>query len=89
MKRYFIETNGYNCIAFVDSDNKAIVFDEICFDETLTIEYVKKADFSNLDGCETAQECINAIGGESNNITLVDNFDDEFTNSEDVTITEF
>lgn len=88
MKRYFVETNGYNCVAFVDENNKAIVLHDECFDEPLTIKYAKNADYSNIDGCETAEECICAMGGESNNVVFIDNFD-EFQNDDNVTVTEF
>ena len=88
MKRYFVETNGYNCVAFIDDNNNAIVLHEGCFDEPLTIESVKMNDYSNLDGCETAEECIHEMGGETNNVVFINDFE-KFTNDDNVTVTEF
>lgn len=64
MKRYFVETNGYNCVAFVDNNGKAYVFHEETFDEELTFEYAKSVDYSNVDGCETAEEIAACTGGD-------------------------
>ena len=65
MKRYFVETNGYNCVAFVDGNGKAYVFHEEAFDEELTFEYAKSADYSNVEGCETAEEIACSVDGEN------------------------
>lgn len=62
MKRLFIETNGYNMVAFVDDEEKAFVLHEQSFDKALTLETAKNADYSNLDGCKTAEECVYAMG---------------------------
>ena len=62
MKRIFAETNGYNVVLFVDDNNNAFVVDEAAFDEELTLEVAKNADYSNYDGCETAEECQAAQG---------------------------
>lgn len=62
MKRFFIETNGYNMVAFVDDKNKAFILHEQSFDTELTLETAKNADYSNLDGCKTAEDCAGAMG---------------------------
>lgn len=62
MKRYFVKTNAYNMVVFVDDTGMAYIIHEESFDEPLTIDVAKNADYSNLDGCETADECYWAIG---------------------------
>lgn len=62
MKRYFVETNGYNCVAFVDDNGTAYIVHENNFDEPLTLDVAKTADYSNFDNCGTAEECAQAIG---------------------------
>lgn len=62
MKRYFCKTNAYNCVVFVDDEGKAFIIDETSFDEVLTLDVAKNSDYSNLDGCETAEECAQCIG---------------------------
>ena len=62
MKRYFIETNAYNSVAFVDGNNKAYIFHEEAFDEPLTLDVAKKADYSSTDDCKTALEIAYAVG---------------------------
>lgn len=84
MKRYFVETNGENFVAFVDGDNKAYMVDAAAFDEKLTIEVAKEADYSNFDGCETAEECANSIGTSEAFDNIIDWNEDEYEN-----VTEF
>lgn len=67
MKRYFIETNAYNCVAFVDENNKAYIFNQIDFDENLTFEAAKNADYSNTDNCKTALEIAYSVGDDPEN----------------------
>lgn len=62
MKRFFIETNGGNMIAFVDDKNKAFVLYDQSFDKELALETARNADYSNLDGCKTAEDCDGAMG---------------------------
>ena len=62
MKRYFVETAGYNMVAFVDDNGECYILHEGSFDEPLTLEVAKNADYSNLDGCETADECAECMG---------------------------
>ena len=62
MKRFFVETEDYNMVAFVDDEGKAFIIDETNFDEVLTFDVAKNSDYSNLDGCETAEECAYSIG---------------------------
>ena len=77
MKRYFAETNGYNCVLFVDDKGKAVVIQEEVFDEPLTLEVAKAADYSNFDNCETAEEA-NANYGNGEN--LINFNEDEYEN---------
>lgn len=62
LKRYFIETNAGTMVIFADSYGKCYVFPDTCFDERLTLKYAKTADYSGIDGCETADEIRAAIG---------------------------
>lgn len=64
MKRFFVETNAYNFVAFVDENGKGYYVDEKLFDDDLTIDVAKNGDYSAFDGCETAEECAAAIGSE-------------------------
>lgn len=56
MKRYFVETNAYNMVAFVDELGKAFVYDETAFPQDLTLEVAKDTPYENIDGAETAEE---------------------------------
>ena len=62
MKRFFAKTNGYNAVIFVDKNGNGYVIDESLFNEPLTLNAAKNADYSNFDGCETAEECAASIG---------------------------
>lgn len=62
MKKYYVKTNAYDCVMLVDDFGKAYVCYEEIFDEPLTLEVAKNTDYSNFDGCETAEECAFAIG---------------------------
>lgn len=64
MRRYFVKTNAYSCVIFADGSGKGYyIFDEMPFDEPLTLEVVKRADYSNVEGCETLEEiAANAYG---------------------------
>ena len=84
MKRYFVKTEDYSFVAFVDSESRAYVIDESAFDERLTIEVAKAADYSNLDGCETAEECAYCIGIAEPFDNIIDFNADEYEN-----VTEF
>lgn len=84
MKKYFVETNGYNCVAIVDKEDNALILHEECFNEPLTLESAKRADYSNLNGDETVEECLASMGGDLPNIELVEDF---FTISDEVKIT--
>ena len=79
MKRYFVETADYSFVAFVDSENRAYLIDETAFDEKLTIEVAKVADYSNLDGCFTAEECANCIGTAEAFDNIIDFNADEYS----------
>lgn len=57
MKRYYAEDAvGQACVLFVDDDRKAVFINETAFDEELTLEVAIAADYSNFDGCKTAEE---------------------------------
>ena len=56
MKKYFVETQDYNFVAFVDDNNKAVIVPEEAFNEPLTLEVAKAADYSNLEDFDTAEE---------------------------------
>ncbi|MCM1543441.1 MAG: hypothetical protein NC121_19620 [Blautia sp.] len=57
MKRYFAKDSvGEAVVLFVDDNRKAVYINETAFDEELTLEVAKAADYSNLDGCKTAEE---------------------------------
>lgn len=64
MKRYFVETNGYNFVAFVDENNKGYYIDEMVFEEDLTLDVAKNHDYSAIIDCKTAEECAVAILGD-------------------------
>lgn len=66
MKRFFVKTSGYNMIVFVDKNGNGYVIDETAFDEPLTLNAAKNADYSNFDGCETAEDCAASIGINNN-----------------------
>lgn len=53
MKRYYVQTNAYNFVAFTDN-KKAVVINESAFDKPLTFEVAKTADYSNFDGYKTS-----------------------------------
>lgn len=67
MKKLFVETNADNAVLFVDAQERAyLVFDSCIYWENyhkdLTLEAARNEDYSNLDGCETADECKCAQG---------------------------
>lgn len=62
MRRFYVETNAYSMVIFVDENGKGFTIFEDQFDEPLTLEVAKNADYSNLDGCKTAKECAMAMG---------------------------
>lgn len=56
MNRYFVETNAYNMVAFVDDSGKAYVYDENAFPQELTLEVAQATQYENIDGAKTAEE---------------------------------
>lgn len=56
MKRYFVETQDYNFVAFADATGRAAVIDEAAFDEPLTLEVAKRTDYSSVEGFDNAEE---------------------------------
>lgn len=79
MKRFFVETEDYTMVAFVDDEGKAFIIDETSFDEVLTFDVAKNSDYSNLDGCETAEECAQCIGTAEAESNVIDFDEDEYT----------
>lgn len=57
MKRLFVTAEDYNAIIFADKNGNGYVIDE-----SLTLDVAKNADYSNFDGCETAEDCAASIG---------------------------
>ena len=56
MKRLFVKDEvGEAVVLFVDKAGKAVYITESAFNEPLTLEVAKKADYSNFDGCEDAE----------------------------------
>lgn len=43
-------------VLFVDESGKAVFINEMAFDEPLTLEVARHADYSNFDSCEDAEE---------------------------------
>lgn len=62
MKKLFVETAGYSMVVFADENGMCYCFHEESFDEPLTLEVAKKTDYSNCDGCNTAEEIKDCIG---------------------------
>ena len=57
MKRYFAKDSvGEAVVLFADESGKAVFINDTAFDEELTLEVAKQADYSNFDNCETAEE---------------------------------
>ena len=83
MKRFFVETEDYNCVVFADENGKGYVIDETAFDEELTLDVAKNADYSNLDGCETAEECAQCIGTAEAEQNVIDFDPDEYVSVEE------
>ena len=62
MKRVFVTAEDYNMVVMADDNGRGFVIDETAFDEPLTLEVARNADYSSFDGCETAEECAESIG---------------------------
>lgn len=86
MKRYFVKTNAYNCVVFADGSGKGYVFRETEYNEPLTLKVAQKADYSNVEGCETLEEIAANAYGEKGII----NFDpDDFYSNPECEMVEF
>lgn len=70
MKRFFVKTNDYNMVIFVDKNGNGYIIDETAFDEPLTLDVAKNANYSNFNDCETAEDCAASIGVDDNIITF-------------------
>lgn len=89
LKRYFVKTNAYNFVAFVDDEGKAypiFTFDDKNgkeWDElNMTLMAAKNGDYSGIEGCRDAYEVCADVDGDTSKIF---NFDeDEYEN-----VTEF
>lgn len=87
MKRYFVETQDYNFVAFTDDKNKGfLMVDEQAFDEKLTLEVAKAADYSTIEDFEDI-EGANANYSDGNNL-INESFEDYVENN-DVKYCEF
>lgn len=62
MKKYFVETNADNMVVFADNNGKCFAIPDKAFDERLTLDVAENADYSNFDGCDTAEQCAYAMG---------------------------
>lgn len=81
LKRLFAQdVNGESVVLFVDENGKACYLNDTAFAEPLTLEVAKKADYSNFDNCETAEEAAaNYYTGEN----LIDYNPDEWETVEE------
>lgn len=81
LKRYFVETNAYNFVAFVDEERKAYpVFtfgdkngkewDEL----NMTLTAAKNGNYSCIEGCRDAYEVCADVDGDTSEIF---NFDED------------
>ncbi|RGF90495.1 hypothetical protein DXA02_13705 [Ruminococcus sp. AM54-1NS] len=81
LKRYFVETNAYNFVAFVDEERKAYpVFtfgdkngkewDEL----NMTLTAAKNGNYSCIEGCRDAYEVCADVDGDTSKIF---NFDED------------
>lgn len=81
LKRYFVETNAYNFVAFVDEERKAYpVFtfgdkngkewDEL----NMTLTAAKNGNYSCIEGCRDAYEACADVDGDTSKIF---NFDED------------
>ena len=63
IKRFFVRTMQETYVILSDGKGKGYFFGEKSFDEPLTFEVAQKADYSNVEGCETLEEiAANAYG---------------------------
>ena len=86
MRRYFVKTNGYNCVIFADGSGKGYMFHEIEYDVPLTLEVAKNDDYSGIEDIETVEGLAANFGSDKNVI----NFDpDDFYSNPECEITEF
>lgn len=78
---YCTDEVGESVVLFIDEERKACYINDTAFDEPLTLEVAKAADYSNFEGFETAEEAAaNYYTGEN----LID-----FNESDWQTIIEF
>lgn len=57
LKRLFAKDEVGECVVlFLDDNGKACYINDTAFDEPLTLEVAKKANYSNIEGFETAEE---------------------------------
>lgn len=63
LKRLFVvDSVGEAAVLFADETGKACYMNDTAFDEPLTLEVAKAADYSNFDNCETAEEAAAGYG---------------------------
>lgn len=91
LKRYFVETNAYNFVAFVDEERKAYpVFtfgdkngkewDEL----NMTLTAAKNGNYSCIEGCRDVYEVCADVDGDTSKIFNFDDDEDKYEN-----VTEF
>ena len=77
LKRFFVETNAYNFVAFVDDEGKAypvFAFDDKNSKEwdelNMTLMAAKNGNYSGIEGCRDAYEvCANVDGDTSKTVS--------------------
>jgi len=72
MKRYYIETDGHNMVAYVDGSGRAFVLTDSIDNDFSTLAAAKTHDYAEIDGM-TIDEMDASIGGTNN--FIVDDFD--------------
>lgn len=75
LKRFFaVDKLGEAVVLFVDDTGKACYINDTAFNEPLTLEVAKSADYSNFDNCEDAEEA--AAGYFTGNNLIEFNYDE-------------
>lgn len=69
MKKYFVETNGYNSLVFVFDDNRAIAFD------CETLEAAKNMDCSGIENSTDVEDAAINCNIDTDNIFTFDKSD--------------
>jgi hypothetical protein len=67
LRRYMLDFGDYVCVGFLDDCGKCFLIGDNRLEldnvtDTRDIEQLKHVDYSNLDGCITAEECCYSLG---------------------------